>query len=402
LIRWQGARSGSLAAHEGGNVLTVVALSLVALLGFAGLAVDTGLWYAGKSEAQSAADAAAISAAKALSVPGATAADVEAAANFAAGLNSTDSDGTAVAVETVGKRVTVSVSRPVPSFFSKMITHEEVSVSARAVVEVDAATAEQRRVCIIVLDPNMIGAINLYGARLTGRQCEVHVHSNNLLAILALPLGKLSATRVCVAGGVIGTLLLVIPVLDLNCTPVPDPFGGHIPLPEIPAPCANDSGATLDPGRYCNGINGDKTLNPGAYIVDGGSVGNGTITGDGVTIILRNEALLRMSGNDKLDITAPTSGPYKGVAIFEDDTRKGTTASLVGNADLVVEGAIYLPKSKLTFSGNSSGGINSPWTLIVVRELDFNGRPEIAVTADYGSGSVPPPEALRTTFTFLE
>ena len=76
--------------------------------------------------------------------------------------------------------------------------------------------------------------------------------------------------------------------------------------------------------------------------------------------------------------------------------------SLTGGADLSIEGVIYLPKSKLTFSGNSSGGIDSPWTLVVVRALDFNGRPEIAVTADYGSGSVPPPEGLQATFTFLE
>jgi len=402
LARLHGRQLRSLATHDGGNVLTVVALSLVALLGFAGLAIDTGLWYAGRSEAQSAADAAAISAAKALSVPGATAADVEAAAKFAAGLNSADSDGTAVTVNTVGERVTVSVSRPVPSFLSRLIRDEEVSVLARAVVEVDQASAQQRRICIIVLDPKIAGALNLYGAKLTGKQCEVHVHSDSLLAVLALPLGKLTATRVCVAGGVVGTLLAILPVLDLNCTPEPDPFAGHIALPEIPALCSDDSGPVLDPGRYCDGINGDKTLNPGVYIVDGGTIGRGSISGDGVTIILRNDATLAMAGGDKLRITAPTSGPYKGIAIFEDDTRPATRVSLAGSADLSIEGAIYLPKSKLTFSGNSSGGIDSPWTLIVVRELDFNGRPEIAVTADYGSGSVPPPEALQAKFTFLE
>ena len=69
---------------------------------------------------------------------------------------------------------------------------QDVSVFARAVVEVNQANVQQRRICIIVLDPHIPGAINLHGAKLIGKQCEVHVLLESLLAILALPLGKLT------------------------------------------------------------------------------------------------------------------------------------------------------------------------------------------------------------------
>ena len=48
---------------ERGVSAVIIALSLTVLVGFAGLGVDTGLWYSIKRQNQSAADAAAISAA---------------------------------------------------------------------------------------------------------------------------------------------------------------------------------------------------------------------------------------------------------------------------------------------------------------------------------------------------
>lgn len=391
-----------LVEEERGNVLTIVALSLVALLGFAGLAVDAGFWYAGKAETQSAADAAAISAAKALMRKGATEEEVVSAALLAAGLNGSDAPRTDIAVDTTDDRVTVDLSRPVPSFFAKLFTKDELVVSSRAVVEVTNGNAARRRVCVIVLDPRASAALSVGNGGLTGENCEVHVHSDSLSAVVSLPLGRLSATRVCVRGGVVGALLAFIPLLDLNCNPVPDPFEGQIALPEIPQACASDAGAILQPGRYCDGIRGDKFLNPGIYIIDGGSFGRGDIRGNGVTIILRNDAEFNVGGNDKLHITAPTSGPYKGIAIFEDHTRPQNQAFVHGGPNVSVEGVIYLPKSTVRFTGNSEGGIAAAWTIVIVNKIDYDGRPGIRVTADYETGTVPPPDQMKARFTLVE
>ncbi|MFN4090924.1 MAG: pilus assembly protein TadG-related protein [Alphaproteobacteria bacterium] len=380
----------------------IVALSMVALLGFAGLAVDTGIWYAQKSETQSAADAAAISAAKEMIRLGAAEAEVVDAAYFAAALNGAPNEQISVHVAPNGNRITVTLDRPVPSFFSRLFRKDDLSISARAVVEVTNDRNARRRVCVIVLDPAAAGTLNVHNGHLVGEDCEVHVHSDSLRAILSQPLGRLSASRVCVRGGVVGGLLAFIPLLDRNCNPLPDPFAGSIALPAMPTECSSTHGPILEPGRYCDGISGDKILNPGVYIIDGGRFGRGNISGDGVTVILRNDAQLNVGGNDTLRITAPTSGPYKGIAIFEDSDRPGNQAFVHGGPRVGVEGTIYLPKSTLRFTGNAEGGIASAWTLLVVYRIDYGGQPRIRVTADYESGTVPPPEQMTARFTLVE
>src|SRR5438105_12333561 len=55
------ASYSSLLSKTGGATLPLVALSLSALIGFTGLGVETGLWYAVKRQNQSAADVAALS-----------------------------------------------------------------------------------------------------------------------------------------------------------------------------------------------------------------------------------------------------------------------------------------------------------------------------------------------------
>ena len=80
------------------------------------------------------------------------------------------------------------------------------------------------------------------------------------------------------------------------------------------------------------------TLNPGVYIITGGGLsvtGNGSITGNGVTIYNGGSGStyggIALSGNGRFKLSAPTSGDYKGILIFQarDNTR---AMSISGNA----------------------------------------------------------------------
>jgi hypothetical protein len=59
------------------------------------------------------------------------------------------------------------------------------------------------------------------------------------------------------------------------------------------------------------------------------------------------------TGGGTLDITAPTSGAWKGVAIYQDpNLTSGVNISAAGNSPTWdITGLVYLPHSSVTFSG---------------------------------------------------
>ena len=102
--------------------------------------------------------------------------------------------------------------------------------------------------------------------------------------------------------------------------PMPtDPLAGLPPPPQAGVGCPAGIvgvGPTLDPGCYTN-ISGVSLLNPGIYYVTG-TFNAGDVTGVGVMIYLTGMGKIRMGNNTQLTLSAPTSGPYEGIAIFQD------------------------------------------------------------------------------------
>ena len=114
---------------------------------------------------------------------------------------------------------------------------------------------------------------------------------------------------------------------------------------------------TLSPGTYCNKtISGDVTLQPGTYILRGGQVklgGNGKLVGSGVTIFLMEGAEFSVNGNEILQLTPPTSGPYAGITIFQEKTNTNTIA-INGTSGSFVSGFVYAPGAHVFYAGNSA------------------------------------------------
>jgi hypothetical protein len=160
---------------------------------------------------------------------------------------------------------------------------------------------------------------------------------------------------------------------SLNTTPDVIPIGdplAHVPavdvsgVPIFPAVFINgNQSVTLQPGYYPDGIrvnNGTVTLQPGIYAIGGGRYGlrlnGGTITGTGVMFYLTRSqngayAQVDINGNVRVQVTAPTEGPYAGISFFQDraNTRDGVVS---GTADMLqTDGTLYFPNCGRTPGG---------------------------------------------------
>ena len=147
------------------------------------------------------------------------------------------------------------------------------------------------------------------------------------------------------------------------------------------------SSTNLSPGVYCGGlkIGGSSTVNldPGTYIMDSGNfevAGDVYIYGTGVTIILtsssNNYGSVKITGGTEIDLSAPTSGDYAGVDIYQDpDAPEGNSNDITGTADMDIEGAVYLPSGDLNIGGN--GNYSGQCTQLIADTVTLVGDAEI-------------------------
>ena len=90
-----------------------------------------------------------------------------------------------------------------------------------------------------------------------------------------------------------------------------------------------------------------------------------------------------MNAGVNLNIDAPTSGTYKGIAIYQDrravDTMpSGETLSssspnqINGNAGTSITGSLYFPNQQITLNG--PGTMDSACMMMVVKRVVFSGN----------------------------
>ncbi len=100
-------------------------------------------------------------------------------------------------------------------------------------------------------------------------------------------------------------------------SPVADPYA-DIDIPSTwSGPCRNGNGNNLQSGRYCNGLSLSGTVNlaAGVYYITGGDLrinANAYVRGTGITFILMGTSRVSINGNARVDLQAPTTGPYAG------------------------------------------------------------------------------------------
>ena len=226
---------------------------------------------------------------------------------------------------------------------------------------------------IFVLNPTASGALTLSGNASIKIPGDVVVDSSSRTAISAGGNAQVTASAIDVVGGV---------QKSGNATFSPAPHGGRgASRPARRAGVAEhdradqlrlgeprgNSSAAISPGIYSQinvSGNASLTLNPGTYIIEGGGftvTGNASISGSGVIIYNAgsnypnsggNFGGITLSGNGTFNLTAPATGPYAGIVIFQ--SRQNTRAlSFSGNAMVGMSGTIYAANALLTMSGNA-------------------------------------------------
>jgi hypothetical protein len=205
--------------------------------------------------------------------------------------------------------------------------------------------------------------------------------------------------------------------------PQADPYA-DLPNPTVPSGCSNQTYRILPNSTppaltpvagttnvYCYrgfDIKGPWTIPADAIIiVDGGTLEFGAqadVTGSGVTFILTSStaatdpssvATISMHGNAVLDISAPTSGTYEGVLMYQDRRAAYGDSHINGNSASSFEGGFYFPARRLTFNGNA--GMSTTCVQLVARRLNFSGNSEIQNSCPTGGGA----EAFDATFVRL-
>jgi Flp pilus assembly protein TadG len=367
-----------------GSVAIQVAITATVLIGMVSLGVEVSYLLLAHRQMQSAADAAALAGADALSAGNTTGitteADAVAARNgFTNGVNNvvvTISNPPVGGAVDAGDSTAVeaTVTQPQSLTLITLFHSGTISVSATAVAKVVSAGLY----CSLSLDSSANAALSLSNSAqlLTNTNCGVAVNSSSASAI--------TMTNSAIIGG---------PVLDHGGASLSNSaaftnssvtlYGGVTADPyanvalQTPPSCTSQSGTasnsqtlnlTQDSSlgtTFCSGWNfsNSATVNlaPGIYYVKQGlNISNSvTVNGTGgVTIVVYGTYAMSISNSVVLNLTAPTSGPYAGLAFFgpRNSTSNVTQALGSNSATLNITGAIYFPSQTLHLTNSASVG----------------------------------------------
>ena len=341
--------------EDRGSVSVIFAMGLIVILGAAGLAIDYTRSERLKSQMQVALDAAVLAGAVAETGDETQAAQRRMTAAGLAGVVAT------FAVSASGE-VTGQADARLPTSLLAVMGLRSVRISASS----SAIRNGGGRVCVLVLDPAAPQALLINGgADISAPDCEVHVRSTSNPAAVFNAGTTIDSARLCVAGSGVIDNGGVHPGLELGCAAVSDPYAGTLPDPAS-ATCdynmMNYNGGTvaLTPGVYCGGINfnaaPDVTFAPGVYVIRGGNwnVDGGTWSGNGVVFFFADMSIIQFNSAVSASLTAPASGPYEGVAMFETAGLARSPFVLNNSQNFDIEGLIYLPSRDTIFNSGSS------------------------------------------------
>jgi hypothetical protein len=373
----------SAKSRRRGIITALVAVTIVAVLMIAALAVDGGRILDMRRQAKAAAESAARTAAiemldmKLGLNQSATISTIRNSAFQAALANGFANDGinSTVTVNTpptsgafAGKDgyIEVIVESKLDRGFSQLMGSGKVSVYARSVA---AGTFIPTQGSVLVLNPKKDSALSLNGGQSTLKVSgDVAINSRGKKALSVKKGSQIQANNVTVSGNLDKSQTRDLQKnikgeLRSRVPPTPDPFAGLA----VPNPGANrklsdyktSSGGVdtfnLQPGRYTEDWNFDQhdvvNLAPGTYYLDKKKIDikdHSSIYGDGVTIYSAGNNDLNFHTKGDVQISPPSSGTYTGISLFKDPTSHGKINFEQGSS-LGISGAIYAPSSMVRF-----------------------------------------------------
>jgi len=398
---------------EDGATAVYFALLAPALIGFAALGGEVGLWLLTERKLQHITDIAAISAAtRSLSTSDTIQVEASARARAAtSGLLETDTLAISVPPSTgphAGKsfHAEATAERSVPRYLTALFntTGDPVVISTRSVAGVREGDEGGERACMLALSETASPAFSVGGAgevNVVGCAFASNSSATNSFDMIG---ARVTVTGSCLysVGGVDVSDGLTLTDCDEPQTmqrPSADPYA-NLPIPDASSLAGlirrdkRSVEASFTPSEYLIDypgmpvalfqgltLNSSTTLGAGLYVIDGGSLSIGAtadIYGNGVSFLLTNGATLSVAGGAELDISAydetnPAlrSDPFGGLLFFADRTGATLSHSFSGNSASEIDGVIYLPNDKLTYIGDS--GSSYPCVEVIASQLAVSG-----------------------------
>ncbi len=419
---------GAFIANRHGAAIAWIALLMVPMAALMGLAAEVSSWLLMNRSMQNAADAAALAAATngngdldSGSPPQAI--YLREALTVAAGAGYVHGDGTTTVIASNkaecpnGSGPTcyqVTIGRTVPIFLVRVIGYRGNAplgagygqrISATAIAGLGPAPASY---CMLALATGNVDGIRSNGApKANFKGCNLMSDANATCHGHDLGADSGNAAGTNDGCGVIANSnepLVADPYAPISTHIPANPCGAAAAgYPQetrkagLPASNQLSGGYTPASATLANPICGDVQLT-GDVVLSGGNttlvIENGTLdlngftlstaAGAGVTIVFTGPTIAGLSpsefptGGGQLDIAAPKSGPWSGVAVYQDPALpagSNVDVSYSGNSpSWNITGLVYLPNSDVTFSG-AVGKANNGTScfVLVVHTLRING-----------------------------
>jgi Flp pilus assembly protein TadG len=415
-------------ASDSGSILPIAALLFPVILGLAGLAVDASNWLMTKRQMQAAADAAAVAGAWELA-HGGTESDAAAAALREATSNGYDDSLAPTTLDPVYTAGTgtysVTVQQAANIWFSRMFVDGTLYVSATASAQETAASAV---FCALALGTSGATITTSGSSSVTSSSCGIADNSTSNPALTAGGSSSINVKDITLVGGYTpSSNIVATDGVTTGATAIADPYAS-ISVPS-PTSCTNNAASNVSSVNHSTNIGSNTTWNAsggtlwkcggfhivsgstltlqaGTYVIDGAGgldMTSGSIIGaGGVTLIFTNSFStaspggISLSGSGAIQLTAPTTGTYKGIALYQDRRASvcitnSCTNTINGNGTVDIQGAVYTPSRALSFGGTSGA---SNCTQMIGQKVIFSGNTALqsscsgaGTTAITGSGT---------------
>jgi Flp pilus assembly protein TadG len=390
-----------------GNMALSFALLAPMLIGITGGAIDMGAFMVHKEELQTAADAAALAAAKEGGLSGWSESSAKAVVESYIDANvrtSISGEFTAwVEVDAKAKQVAVTLEQDHRGYF--LIGYFQGTPQIR--VKSTAQASNNANICVIGLHDSDGGTVSMdTNAMLSAPDCAVYSNSVSQTGLQSLGNAKLVSDLTCSVGGFSGSSKNFNEMPLTDCPAVSDPLSSR-PAPPIGACKEKDAvykgfTGTLSPGVYCGGLtirsSSNVTLKPGVYVIKDGPFvvqSSSQVDGAGVGFYFTGtNASFAFESSSIVNIEAPKEGPLAGLIFYQDRQSEEADFVITSNKARNLLGTVYLPQGNLIVDANNKVADASAYTAVVVRRLKLSKGPNLVLNTDYDSTLVPVPEGV--------
>ena len=383
---------------RGGFGLTT-GLMFPALVAISFGAVEVASLGAERALLQEAADAAALTGVRELSVAGAEGVEERAEGYAIARLHKLAGRATVGAQATASAntlRVVVTSNRQ--SFFGNMFPPGGFNSRAEAT----AAAGGSLPLCVLNLYAGKDTAnLQLRGSGLTANGCVVH--SNNSIYLdstSSLTAGRNQAVTAAygniLPAAVVPSALLRDPLAD-RTIPTHTCRGDEIEV-------KYEVDTYVEAGVHCGGIVVDKTATvtfaPGVHFFAEGHDRNGggdlklradaKVKGENIVLVFGEGTTIKAQDRAEINLGGIQSGPLAGMVIV--GTRNNTEWMTLNSSNAKrIEGVIYLPAAALTATGNHEIAQDSDWTVTVALGIGLTQGARLKINHRYAESTVPAP-----------